>query len=208
MSSKVAICNLGLSRLGNYGSLENIDTPTKSAEAVFAKWWDFTRQLALKELIPNFAISRRKLAQDANTPAFGYSTQFAYPSDCLRLLGIGEAQYKENNHSIEGGYILTDDYSEDDDGNVYLPIRFIIDVTDTSKYTPEFVEALSWYLAYTTNMEITQDTDKQVYFEKVIGLKKSVASAMNAQENPPIRINNSKFKAARTTRNPVNYEKL
>jgi hypothetical protein len=202
------MCNLALSRLGNYGSIENIDTPTKPAEVVFAKWWDAARRMALKEMIPNFALDRRILAPDAVAPAFGYGKRFEYPSDCVRVLGFGEIQNKKNSYSIEGNWILTDDYDEDaEDGSVSLPIRFVKDETDVTKYTPEFIDALSWFLAYTVNMEITQDADKQVYLEKIINSKKAVSSAINSQENMPIRLNNSKFKAARQTHNPQFNEK-
>lgn len=207
MSSKVIMCNLGLSHLGNYGSLENIDTPRKPAEIVFAKWWDTARRMALKEIIPHFALDRRVLAPDAIAPAFGYSTRFAYPSDCVRVLGFGEIQAKENNYSVEGGFILTDCFDEDEDENVTLNLRFVKDVDDVTLFTPEFIDAFAWFLAYNTNMEITQDMDKQVYLEKIINSKKTQAGGINSQENPPIRINNSKFRQARTSTPVSNYEK-
>lgn len=207
MSSKVQISNLAMGRLGSYGSLENIDTPKKDEEFVFAKWWDYARRIALKELIPNFARDRRALASDATAPAFGYGTRFQYPSDCVKVLGFGQERYKTNTYAIEGQYILTDDYEEDTDGNISLHLRFIKDVTDISQWTPEFIDAFTWFLAYTTNMEITQDMEKQVYLEKIINMKKAASAAVNSQENMPIRINNSKFKQSRTHYNPQNSEK-
>jgi len=206
--SKNSICNLALSRLGNKSSIEDIDSPKKPAEFVFAKWWDASRRLALKELMPSFAKTRRKIAKDAETPEFGYSARFAYPSDCIRVLGFGEIKYKQNTYSIEGGWILTDDYSTDDDDNIYLPLRFVKDITDTTKYTPEFVEGLSWYLAYVANMEITQDLQKQTLIEKVINSKKAQSAGIDSQESMPIRINQSKFKLARYSTDPTITEKL
>lgn len=210
MSVKTVVCNLGLSRLGNFGSVENIDTPKKTLEIVCAKWWDAARRMALKQLIPNFALDRRILAPDATAPAFGYSKRFEYPSDCVRVLGFGEIQAKDNNHSIEGSWILTDTYDEDtttDPSSISLNLRFVKDEADVSKWTPEFIDAFSWFFAYCVNMEVTQDMEKQVYLEKIIGSKQAQASAMTSQENMPIRINRSKFKAARRNYNPVNYDK-
>lgn len=207
MSSKVIVCNLGLSRLGNYGSVENIDTPKKPAEIVFAKWWDAARRMALKEIMPHFALARRILSPDATAPEFGYGTRFEYPSDCVRVLGFGEVQEKKNTYAVEGGWILTDDYDEDSDGNISLKLRFVKDESDITKWTPEFIDAMAWFLAYTVNMEITQDFDKQVYLEKIVNSKKAVASGINAQENMPVRVNRSKFEQARTVHRPSNYEK-
>lgn len=205
--SKNSICNLALSRLGNKSSIEDIDSPKKPAEFVFAKWWEASRRLALKEMIPSFARSRRKISSDADAPEFGYTTRFAYPSDCVRVLGFGEIKDKQNTYAVEEGWILTDDYDTDSDDNIYLPLRFVKDVTDTTKYTPEFIEALSWYLAYVTNMEITQDSQRQVLIEKVINGKKAQLAGIDSQENMPIRINQSKFKLARTSASPTITEK-
>lgn len=202
MSTKVNACNLALSRLGNYDSIEDIDTPQKPTEIVFAKWWNHARRMALKEIMPHFAMSRRILAPDATAPAFGYGKKFEYPSDCLRVLGFGEVRYKANTYAVEEGFILTDDYDTDADGNVSLSLRFIKDISDVSKFTPEFVEELTWFLAYTCNMEITQDGEKQVYLEKIINQKKATAGAISSQENPPIRVNISKFREARRTYDP------
>lgn len=164
--------------------------------------------MALKEMIPHFALERRVLAPDTIAPAFGYAKRFAYPNDCVRVLGFGDIRDKTNKYAIEGGWILTDDYDEDADANITLNLRFVKDITDLTLYTPEFIEGLSWFLAYTVNMEITQDMDKQMLFEKIINGKKSQTSGINSQENAPIRVNHSKFASARRSSNPQNTEKL
>lgn len=207
MSTKAFACNLAMSRLGNYGSIENIDTPIKPTEIVFAKWWEHSKEVALKTIKPNFALERVKLAKDATAPAFGYSTRFAKPADCLAVLGFGQVQEKRKEYAIEGGWILTEDYDTDTDGNITLSLRYVKNVDDVSAFDPEFMEELSWFLAYNANMEITQDDEKQVYLEKVINSKKAEAAALASQENPPIRINKSKFIQARTATNPKNYDK-
>jgi len=201
--SKVQICNQALSRLGSKSTVESIDSPQNKQELTFAKWWDITRRKALKELVPSFALRRRQVAMDAEAPAFGYGARFAYPSDCVKVLGFGEIQDNKNNFSIEGGWILTDDYQ--DDG--YLNLRFVADVTDATTYSPEFTDVLSWYLAEATCLEITQDLEKYVAIEKVLAIKKAEAGGINSQENRPIRINESKFKKARNYYSPTNTDK-
>lgn len=198
---KVEVCNLALSRCGSYGTIENIDTPTKASEKICAKHWEISRQLALKTVMPNFAISRRLLGRDSGVPAFGYAYQYSYPSDCLKVLGIGNAEDKSKDFVIEAGsdgnqYIMTDLYNADTDA---LPIRFIADVSDVSRFSPEFVDELSWFLAFNINMELTQDVQKQAYFDKKVQDKINSAAALNSQENPPVRINSKSFSLMRTT---------
>ena len=204
VATDIEICNLALNELGDRGSVENIAVPKKPVERIFARWYHVIRQMALKEQMPNFALARRLVAQDLNkTPDFGYSYAYEYPQDCVRFLGIGEQAEKENNYSIENNAILTDlDYV--DDG---LPIRFIIDETDVTKFSSEFVLVISKMLAYATCYEITQDDQKKLIIEKDLKILKVSASALSGMENRPIRINNSKFSKSRRSNFPSNYVK-
>lgn len=202
INSDVEICNLALSRLGNVGSVENINTPIKTNEIACALWYNVSRQKTLKLLMPNFALCRDILAISTTVPSFGYSSAYPYPQNCLKLLGIGEIQEKQNNYSIESGMILTSETYTNG-----MPIRYIKDVTDVNKFTPEFITLLSWFLAYNICIPITQNIEKQAYMEQILPRKISEAAAVNAQENRPIRISRSLFKAARTVDNPRFYNK-
>lgn len=201
ITSKVDICNLALGHLGNYGSVSNIDTPNTQKEIVFSLWYDITRQHALKLCIPNFARSRRLVAAAVVTPAFGYTNVFEYPSDCLKVLGLGNIEdLKDYEYTVEENYILTED-----DWSDGLQLRFIKDVTDVGEFSPEFKIVLSWMLAANVALEITQDPNKKKLAEEMALMKVSELSGMNAQENKPIRISNSLAKAARDatiSRNP------
>ena len=123
---KADIANMAVSRCGNFGDIENIDTPDTAQEKLCAKWFDDSMKMAMKEMMPNFAQRRRILAVDSGTPPFGYNDRYVYPNDCIRLMGIGNIKDKSNNYAVEGGYILCDDdYNEDDDERSGLPIRFV-----------------------------------------------------------------------------------
>ena len=204
ISSKVNICNLALSKLGNTNSIENIDTGTKPLEKIFAQWYDVVRQKALKEQQPNFAMARRLVAQDVNsTPDFGYEFAYEYPQDCLRLLGIGNVEDKENTYSVEGNAILTDeDFTEDG-----LPIRFIEDITDVSKFTSEFVLVFATMLADKVCYQVTEDDNKKQIIKVEMKTEKAEASSLSGMENRPIRITHSKFLKARTSNFPKNNNK-
>ena len=201
--SKVQICNLALGVLGSAENILNIDNPTNASEKIFALRYDLTRQKVLKLVKPNFALKRDKWAKLNVTPSFGYAYAYAVSNDCLAVLGIGNIEEKRNDYAVEGGQLQTNQ-----DAPEGLPVRYVRDITDVTKFTPEFVDLLAWHLAYDCCMSLTQSAEKLGYLTQIMPHNISNASAMNAQENRPIRISNSKFKAARYNRKPSFEEKL
>lgn len=193
LSSKVEICNLALSRIGDKGSVENIDQPKKQTEIVCAKWYDISRQTALRQMMPSFARMREFWALDASyTPAFGYAYAYRYKSDCLKILGIGNLYQKRNDYAVEDGHIfVNEDYPQG------LPVRYIKDVTDVSRYTPDFIHLFAWFLARDICIELTENSNKLAEIEQMLPLKIMELCGVDAQENKPIRITHSELMRAR-----------
>jgi len=206
-NTKSSICNLALGRLGDYAGVSDIDTPETVVDKIFAEWWDPIRKKTLKLLIPSFATARVRVSAHVEAPAFGWSTAYEYPDNCLKMLGIGEVQEKENNYAIEQLPSGIKAIMTEEDGTDGLPIRFIKDETDVSKFTDDFVTLMSWELAYATCMKITKDLERMGYMEQILPKKRSEMGAVDSQENRPIRISHSKFFKSRTTRNPTNHTK-
>lgn len=190
--SKVQICNMALSYLGNFASINNIDTPESQKETTFALWYDVTRQAVLKEYMPHFAMARRIVAKLVATNPFGYANVYAAPNDSLRIFGIDVVDAKTFNYTIEGGHLYTDeDYP---DG---LPLRFLKDVEDVTTFSPEFCKLLAAKLALNVAMEITQDAGKIQVLSSLLPKMEASVMGMSAQENKPIRISRSNFREAR-----------
>jgi hypothetical protein len=202
MSSKNDICNMSLSSMGNYGTVSDIDTPTDDKERAFAVWYDVCRQFVLKQLMPNFALAKDTTAQLAEVPPFGYAYYYAYPQNALKILGVGNVEDKENNYNIERTPQGVKAIGHDYDYTEGMPIRFIIDVEDINSWSVEAKILLSQYLAAYTCMQITNDAAKAKKLKDELPAEISSASGLNAQENVPIRISNSRFKAARFNNNP------
>lgn len=203
ITSKVEICNLALGLLGNYGTVSDIDVPVDDKELTFAKWYDIVRQYVLKKSMPNFALSRRVVAQVAVTADdFGYNYAYEYPSDCLKVLGLNEIDLKEGDYAVEGNRIFVNDNY--DSG---AKLRFIRDIETVASFSPEFVMLLANYLAAFTALEITQDPNKSAELKATLPAVDLDASSINAQENPPIRISNSRFRQARYSNVPRNPTK-
>lgn len=193
INSKVELCNMALGHCGITGSVNNIDSPSNSKEVTFSLWYDIVRQNLLKALIPNFAIKRDTVAKIVETPKFGYQYVYAAPSNSIRLLGVGDIEDKlDQRISYESGKIYTDDLW---DGG--MQVRFVEDVTDVTRFTPEFKHLFSLELASVTCLPLTQSLEKKAMVDKQLVAYRQSASGINAQENPPIRRSESRFRAAR-----------
>lgn len=203
INTKVDVCNMSVSLMGNTTTtISNIDTPTNDKERVFALWYDICRQFVLKLLMPNFALERVIVGQLSETPAFGYAYFYEYPNYALKVLGVGEIKDRENNYVIESTPLGVEAIAHDYDYTDGMPIRIIKDVTDINRFSPEAKLLLAQYLAAYTCLAITQDAAKAKKLKDELPAEMSTASGLNAQENRPIRISNSRFKAARFQFNP------
>lgn len=204
ITTKVDICNLALGGVGNRNTITNIDTPKNDKELIFSLWYDITRQVVLKTLMPNFALDR-VIVSEKTLPA-GYVNVYAkcfeYPNYCLKLLGIGDIDITDDiRPTVEGGLIFTNnDYP---DG---MPLRIIRDITDVTMMSPEFIMALVSELSKRTALSVTQDPTKKNMATKDAVTESMNTSALNAQENKPIRRSVSRFRAARylnPSHNPI-----
>jgi hypothetical protein len=184
------ICNMALSLLGNYDSIDSIEVPKSDHEILFSLWYDVTRQSLLKEVMPNFSRKRKYVASvDIAIPSkFGYQTAYEYPSDCLKVLGAGDVDLKENDYTVENGYIYTDEDYEDG-----FPLRYVSDADTPNEYGAEFKMLLAMALASAVGLAVTQNADKVNAVRQMLANQKGAVAAINSQENRPIRVERSKF---------------
>ncbi len=193
--SKVEICNLANSALGNRNTVNNIDTPKTDKEIVFAQWYDIVRQYCLKTMMPNFALDRVVVSEKAVPVAYqrAYSAALEYPNLCLKLLGIGDIDFADDTQpTVEGGTIYTNiDVTE----GGYL--RYIKDVTDVTQFSSEFVIYFASELGKRVALALTQDPTKKKMAMQDAQLDSMNTTALNAQENKPIRRSISRFRLAR-----------
>lgn len=192
MTTKSEICNLALSRLGDKKTVENIDNPTTQTEKTFAKWYDITRRAALRKMMPNFARVREVWAKSNYTPAFGYKNAYDYRSDCVKILGVGNLDTPDYDYVVEGNHLLSN--GEYESG---LPVRYIKDIDDISKFDDNFIELFSLLLAYNVAPEVTESTGRIQYLTQILPSKIAEVISVNSQENKPFIIRNSRLKNAR-----------
>lgn len=155
MASVVDICNLAMSRLGDSANISSIDPPESSPQAEYcAQFWPIARDAALEAFPWSFATRRVTLAEVA-TESSAWAYAYALPSNCLRVLAVQDFESGSDTgidsasavqqpfvvESLSSGAmaILTD--------QAQAAARYVVRVTDSTKYSPMFVDAVAWLLA-------------------------------------------------------------
>lgn len=161
MASEVDICNTALSHLGSDAQISSISPPDGSREAGYCKRF---YPLARKEMIEqhnwSFALKRQRLAQVTNN-SIGWLYAYALPGDCLKPVRVITAQlyanifqapesypapiYASFDDSAQAPYTVEDNVLYSNEPEAVLLYKR--DVVDTSRFTPMFVNALSYMLA-------------------------------------------------------------
>lgn len=199
VTSKVQICNLALGGVGNRNTIMNIDTPTTDKELIFAQWYDVMRQYCLKTMMPNFALDREVVTTKTLPPAYAkaYAYAYEYPNSCLKLLGVGNIDFTDSTRpTVEGGQNGMTIYTNNDYSNA-MYLRLVRDITDVTQYSAEFVIYFASELGKRTALSVTQDPTKKKMAMQDAQMDAANTTALNAQENKPIRRSNSRFRASR-----------
>jgi len=186
VTSKVDICNLALDLLGG-ATVVDIDTPTDATEGLLSRWYDQSREQALREHPWKFATKRAILAASNVDPAFEYSSAFPVPSDFLRLLDVQDA---------DGATLINDYQLENNDGVLSvlsrnsatsLRIRYVYNITDISKFSPDFVMYLAMTLALSLAYKVTQSNTSVKRIQSIRADLGKLSKAVSGQERQPTR---------------------
>lgn len=150
MSSEVDICNLALAHLGDSATVASISPAESTAQAAHcARFYPIARDRLLALHPWGFATRRAALAllesEAATTP---WSYTYAAPNQLLTMLAVladdatedGESQPFERETKADGTEVVLTN-QEDAVG------RYTVLVTDTTKFSPLFVDCLAWLLA-------------------------------------------------------------
>lgn len=105
-SEQITVCNLAL---GLFGEVEIVGAQTSTKQYKLCdKFYVSTLKETLSEHNWNEHKKRAMLVEDSTAPLFGYSYRFAMPTDCIKLLRIGDGDNDWTEWEVEDGYILTD----------------------------------------------------------------------------------------------------
>jgi hypothetical protein len=165
MASEVEICNLALAHIGDSATVSSIDPPEGSAQSEHcARFYPMARDVLLDDHTWSFATKRVALAELTNEST---TWQYAYavPNDCLDVMAIIDSTATNDYNGTNGSqdvytYIPTSfspqEYAVEVDSTgadvIYTNqanavCRYTTSVTDTSKFPPLLVVAISYQLA-------------------------------------------------------------
>lgn len=189
MLAQVEIVNAALTLLGE-SRITSIEDEVKAARESKALW-TIARNAIMAGYNWSFAMARSQLSALATAPAFGFSTQYLLPVDCLRITQIGDyfpgldlTDYRGSSteeYQIEGRNILT---------NIGAPLnfRFVRTVTDTMLFAPSFDMSFAAYLASLLAEPLTQSDQKRQRALDQLRDEIRLAIRANAIELPPRKL--------------------
>lgn len=174
MASNVELCNKALRRLGE-DPIIALDNNTT---------WGKRCSSALPEVVRTVlsldawrsCTKRIQLAAESSTP-IGFTSSYALPNDCLRLIALEQSQYQ--NWAVEGNKILTDNSKDS-----ALQILYVYDCVDPNKYTQPLFDAIAMGLAhelsgYSAATNVAKDDIYALFMQAV-----QTAQLINSRETP------------------------
>ena len=148
MSSVVDLCNLALSRLGDSATVASIDPPEGSAQADHcSRFYPIARDSLLEMHDWKFATRRAPLSE-LTVDSFNWAHAYAEPNGALRIISVLDATQSAEDESQP----YAAESGEDGAALIYTNLqnataRYVARVTDTTKFSPLFADALAWLLA-------------------------------------------------------------
>lgn len=152
MASKTEIINLALVALGE-PIIQSPSQPNKWA-AVASVVYEMARDKVLTDHPWNFAMKRATLAQvPGEAPQFEFTFAYGLPADCLKVRYTEDQWYNRQSGNylpwkVRGRYLETD-HSE-------CKISYTRRVNEEGYFSPGFVIAFGYYLAYMMAMTSTE----------------------------------------------------
>lgn len=153
MPSVIDIANQALSHLGDSATVASIDPPEGSAQAEHcARFYPLALAAMLEMHNWSFATRRITLAPVAN-PSSTWQYCYALPNNAISLLAVlaidAIDDYSGLDYTPQQFVVETDALGSDIllTNQSTAVLRYTVLVTDPTKFSPLFVEALGWLLA-------------------------------------------------------------
>ncbi len=201
MASQVDIANVCLAILGK-PTIASLGDNSNTARVINSVYDLVRRSLLEGPGTWRFSIARASLPALTTAPVSGpYTVQYATPSDCIRILQVGDtwpgldlSDYRlgptDADYSLEGRNLLCDYGSP-------LSLVYVADVTDTTLFNPWFVIYLGAQLAWDCCERLTGSDTKQQEAKDRKDDARTNAAACNAFLNPPQQQADDSWIAAR-----------
>ena len=196
MTSTVDIANYALNIIGA-SNISALDENSKVGRLINQRY-ESVRDAVFRSHPWNCLIRRAELGQETDAPVFGYSKQYALPTNpfCLRVLEFsnGSLSYPQDNMTsntggpvfvIEGRKLLTDEDT--------ARIKYIARVTDPQQYDALLIDALSARLASEIAYAATGSTSVSQLADALYRDKLLEARFVDATDGAPQKLEASDF---------------
>lgn len=159
MSSEVYICNLALSNLGKT-NISDLSEPTAEARAC-NQFYAHTRDTLLQAYPWRFAGKTVSLAEVPNDKPGAWRYAYRRPTDCLKVRWVRReySTIDPTPQTLQQEILNPYDF---EGTTLYCNLspaflRYTFRLTDPTKFTPLFIDALAWHLAVRLAMPLTRD---------------------------------------------------
>ena len=191
----VALANISLDYIGGE-RISTINPPVTDTETIVSRHFENIRQECLRGYIPNFSKKRANLNKLVDAPLFDFTDTYQLPSDFIRLLSVGgereEDQMDSTMFDLQGNTLIANN-----GGGLTIPIRYVSDVSDVSKWDAGFRQLFVIQLALNIVVQITDDARKAAFLTAQLEKKMPTVYGVDAQEKPPTVIDRSRILARR-----------
>jgi len=199
-TTSVAICNMALRHAGVSTEIANLETESSEAANACRRFYEISREAALRDFDWPFATRFVAMALVATNPSDEWAYAYRYPTDCLKFRRIESGVRLDTFQTIvkyrvasdaEGLLILTD--KEDAVG------EYTVKVENETLYHPDFTIALSYRLALEIVPSITAG-DPFNLLQKIAALYQGslvIAQANAGNEEQEEEERTSEFERAR-----------
>lgn len=168
MASEIDIANLALAHLGDSATVSSFNPPEGSAQAEHcARFYPIARDSLIEQHDWGFATRRAVLAPLTYTDPTGeWAFAYALPNLCIKPIKVRPpstlssiiTSYPLSTIAPSGNMVGNNGIEftaeTDENGNKFLltnqetaSVIYLVQTTDTNKFSPLFVDTLSWYLA-------------------------------------------------------------
>lgn len=184
-TSAVAICNSALIKVGadRITALSDTDRRAVLCNEQYSK----CRDLLLIAHPWNFAIARAELAEALPVPINGWDHKFSLTSDVLRVLEVNDD--RSIRWAVEDRYLMTDETE--------VEIKYIKQVTDTTKFSKHFEEVLALLIARDVCYALTQSNSLYDRLDKQYRDELRAARSFDAQESSGLEVETDTWLNAR-----------
>ena len=194
MASEVDICNKALLSLGA-AQIISFDDPSNEAALCKQLYFDL-RDAVLQAHDWSFAIERVVLPKGGTDPTFRYANAYPLPTRVLYVQEVNKITRTDpvRDWQVENDAIVTDDNT--------CSAKLLRQVTDTSKFSPLFIQALQARLAADMSIPLTSNGKLEQAKWNLYRAKLTEASSRDGQQGKSRRIRSRWLENARLSSGP------